>query len=65
VYRANVVKTCYIVISVAEINKPVEKDLKTIPETHPKNLADLESRISTLAIAAVAAYSDAASAVRG
>jgi hypothetical protein len=60
-----VVKTCYFVILVAEISKPAEKDPKTHLETHPKSLADLDSRISTLAIAAVAAYGDAANAVRG
>lgn len=47
-----------------EITKPAEKDPKTHPETHPKSLEDLESRISTSAIAAVAAYGDAANAVR-
>jgi hypothetical protein len=60
-----VVNTCYFLISAAEISKPAEKDPKTHPEIHPKNLADLDSRISTLAIAAVAAYGDAAGAVRG
>ncbi|XP_023712428.1 MICOS complex subunit Mic60 isoform X2 [Cryptotermes secundus] len=47
-----------------EISKPAEKVPKTHPELHPKNLADLESRISTLSIAAVSAYGDAANAVR-
>jgi hypothetical protein len=52
---------------VAEISKPsaVEKDIKKLPEKHVTNLADLESKISTLAISAVAAYDDAANAIRG
>jgi hypothetical protein len=66
IYRT-LVKAYYFVISVAEVDKPpsIEKDSKKLPETHPKNLADLESKISTLAVAAVAAYSDASSAIRG
>ncbi|KDR13531.1 MICOS complex subunit Mic60 [Zootermopsis nevadensis] len=52
--------------SAPEIDKrpPAEKDLKKLPETHVKNLADLESKVSTLAIAAISAYDDAANAVR-
>ncbi|KAJ4445974.1 hypothetical protein ANN_12660 [Periplaneta americana] len=51
---------------VAQIDKPApeEKELKKLPETHPKNLADLESKISTLAIATVAAYGDATNAIK-
>ncbi|XP_069695469.1 MICOS complex subunit Mic60 [Periplaneta americana] len=50
----------------AQIDKPApeEKELKKLPETHPKNLADLESKISTLAIATVAAYGDATNAIK-
>jgi hypothetical protein len=60
-------KPFYFIISAPEISKPppIEKDLKKLPETHVKNLADLESKVSTLAIAAVSAYDDAANAIRG
>jgi hypothetical protein len=57
----------YFIISAPEIDKPppAEKNVKKLPETHVKNLADVDSKVSTLAIAAVAAYDDAANAVRG
>jgi len=54
-----------LVAPVAEVDKPIQKDVKKPPETQPVNVADLESKISTLAIAAVAAYSDATNTIRG
>jgi mitofilin len=49
---------------VAEVDKPIQEDVKKPPETHQVNVADLESKISTLAIAAVAAYGDAVNTIR-
>lgn len=54
-----------MVAPVAEVDKPIQKDVKKPPETQPVNVEDLESKISTLAIAAVAAYGDAVNTVRG
>jgi hypothetical protein len=54
-----------LVAPVTEVDKPIPKDVKKTPETHPVNVADLESKISTLALAAVAAYGDAANTIRG
>jgi len=54
-----------LVAPVVEVDKPIQKDVKKPPETHPVNVGDLESKISTLAIAAVAAYGDAANTIRG
>jgi len=49
---------------VSEVHKPIQEDVKKPPETHPVNVADLEGKISTLAIAAVAAYGDAVNTIR-
>ncbi|PSN32294.1 MICOS complex subunit Mic60 [Blattella germanica] len=50
---------------VAEIDKPAaETDKKSLPESHPKNLVDLESKISASAVAAIAAFSEATSSIR-
>lgn len=54
-----------MVAPVSEVDKPIQEVVKKPPETHPVNVADLESKISTLAIAAVAAYGDAVNTIRG
>ena len=54
-----------MVAPVSEVDKPIQEDVKKPRETHPVNVADLESKISTLGIAAVAAYGDAVSTIRG
>ncbi|KAJ9580047.1 hypothetical protein L9F63_004284, partial [Diploptera punctata] len=49
----------------AEIDKPSpEEDVQKLPATHPKNLMDLENRISAAAVTAVASFSEATSAIR-
>jgi hypothetical protein len=54
-----------LVAPVAEVEKPIQKEVQKPPEIQPVNVADLESKMSTLAIAAVAAYGDAVNTIRG